>query len=186
MFIVTREMYHSEMATAVYEHMREFLLGMDRNHCQRVEFLPIEVMRLACQELWEDQKLRGKEVEAFVLSEKAQSEHEIESGALIEKRNRAKFGVLVVFIPQGLRLPAEDSYDIQTFKTYDLSGVLRTYVRKMIDALPDGQRDVVSQILNQRSVMRQPIDRHLKYLLAVKNEGGSWHEAGAYLFHLNL
>jgi len=186
MFVVTREMYHAEMAEAVYEHLREFLLGMDQNHCQRVEFLPIEVMRITCQKLWKDEELCKKGVEAYVLSEKAQVEHEIESGALIEKRNRAKFGVLVAFIPQGLRLPAEDSYDIQTFKTYDLSGVLRTHVQKMIDSLPVDQSTIVRQILNQSSVKRQPVDRHLKYLLAVKNEDGSWHEDGAYLFHLNL
>lgn len=186
MFVVTREIYHAEMAMAIYEHLRGFLLGMEQNHCQRVEFLPIEVMRMACQKLWQDEELRKKDVEAFVLADKAQEEHEIESGALIEKRNRAKFGVLVAFIPQGLRLPAEDSYDIQTFKPYDLSGILRVHVRSMIDALPDEQRVVVRQILNQPSVKRQPIDRHLKYLLAMKDEGGGWHEAGAYLFHLNL
>ena len=28
MFVVTREMYHTEMAEAVYEHLRNFLLGM--------------------------------------------------------------------------------------------------------------------------------------------------------------
>jgi len=186
MFVVTREMYHAEMATAVYENLRDFLLGMDQNHCQRIEFLPIEVMRMTCQKLWQDKELRKKEVDAYVLTEKAQAEYEIESGALIEKRNRAKFGVLVAFIPQGLRLPAEDSYDIQTFKMYDLSGVIRSHVRQIIDALPDEQRSIVRQILNQPSVKRQPIDRHLKYLLAVKNEHGSWHEAGAYFFHLNL
>ncbi len=49
MFVVTREMYHAEMAAAVYEHLRDFLLGMEQNHCQRVEFLPVEVMRLTCQ-----------------------------------------------------------------------------------------------------------------------------------------
>ena len=41
-------------------------------------------------------------------------------------------------------------------------------------------------ILNQPSVKRQPIDCHLKYLLAVGGEGGTWHEAGAHLYHLNL
>jgi len=186
MFVVTREMYHSEMAAAVYEHLREFLLGMEKNHCQRVEFLPVEVMRMTCQKLREDTALKAKKVEAYVLAEKAQNTHEIESGALIEKRNREKFGVLVAFIPQGLRLPAEDSYDIQTFKAYDLSGVLKAHVRRMIDALPDEQAEIVRTILSQSSVKRRPIDSHLKYLLAVKNEGGAWHEAGAYLFHLNL
>ncbi len=186
MFVVTREMYHAEMATAVYEHLREFLLGMEQNHCQRVEFLPVEVMRMTCDKLREDPDLKAKDVEAYVLAEKAQDPYEIESGALIEKRNRGKFGVLVAFIPQGLRLPAEDSYDIQTFKAYDLTGVLKAHVRRMIDHLPDKQRDTIDAILYQPSIKRRPIDSHLKYLLAVKNDGSGWYEAGAYLFHLNL
>ena len=136
MFIVTRELYHAEMATAVYEHLRDFLLAKDNNHCQRVEYLPVEVMRMTCQKLLADKMLQEKDVEAYVLTEHAVEEHEIESGALIEKRNREHFGVLVAFIPQGLRLPSEDSYDIQTFKTYDLSGVLKAHTKRMVTSLP--------------------------------------------------
>lgn len=186
MFVVTREMYHAEMAAAVYEHLRDFLLSMDENHCQRVEFLPVEVMRLTCRKLREDPDLKAKNVEAYVLADRAGEAHEIESGALIEKRNRAKFGVLVAFIPQGLRLPAEDSYDIQTFKAYDLTGVLKAHVRRLIDSLPADQGAIVRNILSQPSVKRQPIDAHLRYLLAIQGEGGGWHEAGAHLYHLNL
>jgi hypothetical protein len=186
MFVVTREMYHTEMAAAVYEHLCGYLRGMEQNHCQRVEFLPVEVMRMTCQKLRDDADLSANNVEAFVLAEKALETHEIESGALIEKRNRTSFGVLVAFIPQGLRLPAEDSYDIQTFKAYDLTGVLRAHVRRMIETLPVEQRDIVRAILSQPSIKRQPIDCHMKYLLAVRGEGGGWHEAGAHLYHLNL
>jgi hypothetical protein len=186
MFVVTREMYYAEMAAAVFDHLREFLLSMEQNHCQRVEFLPAEVMRMTCEKLRGDDALKAKGVEAYVLAEKAQGAHEIESGALIEKRNRAEFGVLAAFIPQGLRLPAEDSYDIQTFKAYDLTGVLKAHVRKMIDDLPEDQRDIARAILNQPSVKRRPFDSHIKYLLALKHDGGGWYEAGAYLFHLNL
>ena len=185
MFVVTREMYHAEMATAVWEQLGDFVLGRERNHCQRVEFLPVEVMRMTCEKLRDDPALKAKNVEAYVLADKATGAHEIESGALIEKRNRAEFGVLVAFLPQGLRLPAEDSYDIQTFKGYDLTGVLKAHVRRMVDALPVDQREVVRAILSQPSVKRQPIDCHLKYLLAVRGEGGSWHEAGAHLYQVN-
>ena len=186
MFVVTREVYHAEMATAVFEHLRDFLLGMEQNHCQRVEFLPVEVMRMTCKRLREDSGLKARNVEAYVLAEKATGADEIESGALIEKRNRSKFGVLVAFLPQGLRLPAEDSYDIQTFKAYDLTGVLKGHVRRMVEALPDDQREMVRTILSQPSVKRQPTECHLKYLLSVQGEGGSWHEAGAHLYQVNL
>ena len=186
MFIVTRELYHAEMAGAVYAHMRDYLLAKEKNHCERVEFLPVEVMRLVCQNLGADPALKGRGVEAYVLAEKASSAYEIESGALIEKRNRGQFGVLVAFIPQGLRLPAEDSYDIQTFKGYDLGGVLRGHEQRMIQALPPEGQEIARAVLAQPGVKRLPVDRRIKYLLALKNDGAGWEEAGAYLCHLNL
>src|ERR1019366_4623349 len=152
MFEVTREMFHQEMAEAVFAHLRDFLLEKENNHCQRVEFLPVEVMRMICEQVSNDAALKKHGVDAFVLAENAISSLEIETGALIEKRNREKFGVLVAFIPQGLRLPAEDSYDIQTFKTYDLSNVLRSHARGMIEVLPDGGREIAKAIFSQASI----------------------------------
>lgn len=143
-------------------------------------------MRMICELVSKDTDLKAHGVEAFVLAEKAVGELEIESGALIERRNREKFGVLVAFIPQGLRLPAEDSYDIQTFKTYDLSNVLRAHARAMIEALPNGGSEIAKKVFGQASIRRLPVDQQIKYLLALKNDGAGWEEAGAYLFHLDL
>src|SRR5271166_3141968 len=186
MFEVNRKLFHQEMAEAVFAHLRGFLLEKENNHCQRVEFLPIEVMHLVCDRVSKDADLKKHAVEAFVLAENAINGLEIESGALIEKRNREKFGVLVAFIPQGLRLPAEDSYDIQTFKTYDLSNVLRAHVRAMIGTLPEGGREIAKKVFSQGSIRRLPVDQQIKYLLALKKDGAGWEEAGAYLFHLDL
>ena len=184
-FEVTRELFHQEMAEAVFGHLRGFLLKKEKNHCQRVEFLPVEVMRMVADRIAQDADLQQHGVEAYVLAESAANALEIESGALIEKRNRQSFGVLVAFIPQGLRLPAEDSYDIQTFKTYDLGNVLRSHARQMIGDLSEG-REIAGLVLNQPSVKRLPVDQHIKYLLALKNDGAGWEEAGAYLFHVGL
>lgn len=186
MFTVTSEVYHAEMASAVYEHLRDFLLTIENNHCQRVEYLPIEVMQMTCEKLLHDPLLQKRGVEAYILAEKATKDYEIESGTLIEKRNREQFGVLVAFIPQGLRLPAEDSYDIQTFKTYDLTGVLRAHARQMIESISTEGQEIVRMVLSQPAVTRLPIDTHLKYLLALRNDACGWQEAGAYLFHLRL
>src|SRR3989442_1154135 len=157
MLEVTRELFYQEMADAVFDHLRNLLLEKENNHCQRVEFLPVEVMRLICEQVSEDAALKKHGVEAFVLAEKALNGLEIETGALIEKRNREKFGVLVAFIPQGLRLPAEDSYDIQTFKTYDLGNVLRAHARQMVDAFPDNGQAVAKAVLNQPTIRRLSI-----------------------------
>ena len=159
MFEVSQKLYYQEMAQAVYEHLREFLITKERNHCQRVEYLPREVMVMTCQKLRQDKDLLAHEVEAYVLSEKAEQDFEIESGALIEKRNRENFGVLVAFIPQGLHLPAEDSFDIHTFKAYDLAGVLRAHCRKLLNELVEPVRSIATLILEQPSVRRQPVER---------------------------
>jgi hypothetical protein len=143
-------------------------------------------MALTCLRLREDPDLNSHGVEAYVLSDHAEKEHEIESGALIEKRNRESFGVLVAFIPQGLHLPAEDSYDIHTFKTYDLAGVLRSHSRTILSELSDPIKSIASIIMDQPAVKRQPIDRQIKYLLALRDDGAGWGDAGAYLFLLNL
>jgi len=186
MFEVTRDMFYREMAGAVFNHLRAFLLEKESNHCERVEFLPIQVMRMICERISQDTALKEHGVESYVLAETAQSDFEIESGALIEKRNREKFGVLVAFIPQGLRLPAEDSYDIQTFKTYDFSNVLRSHAREMMKGLPPDGQEIAKRVLSQASIRRLPVDQHIKYLLALKNDGSGWEEAGAYVFHLDL
>lgn len=186
MIEISQEIYHQEMARGVSEHLRSFLLTKEKNHCQRVEYLPKQVMALTCQKLREDKDLQLHSVEAYVLSEQANEAHEIESGALIEKRNREEFGVLVAFIPQGLRLPAEDSYDIHTFKTYDLTGVLRSHCKKLLSELPEPTGSIAGIILDQPAIKKQPIERQLKYLLALRNDGVEWEEAGAYLCLVDL
>ena len=186
MIELNQEMYHQEMAQAVYEHLRDFLLTKERNHCQRVEYLPREVMVMTCKKLLEDMELKAHDVEAFVLTDQVREVYEIESGALIEKRNRESFGVLVAFIPQGLRLPAEDSYDIHTFKTYDLTGVLRAHCKTILAGLPDPIQSIARTIMDQSAVKRQSVDRQLKYLLALREDGTGWEEAGAYLYLVGL
>ncbi|VUT26306.1 MAG: hypothetical protein MOIL_01496 [Candidatus Methanolliviera sp. GoM_oil] len=186
MIEISQELFHQEMARAVAEHLRGFLLTKEKNHCQRVEYLPKQVMALTCQKLREDKDLQSHGVEAYVLSDQANEVHEIESGALIEKRNREEFGVLVAFIPQGLRLPAEDSYDIHTFKTYDLTGVLRSHCKKILSELPEPTGSIAGIVLDQPAIKKQPIERQIKYLLALRNDGGGWEEAGAYLCVVDL
>ena len=59
MIEVSQELYHEEMAKAVFEHLRGFLLTKEKNHCQRVEYLPNDVMALTCLRLREDSDLNS-------------------------------------------------------------------------------------------------------------------------------
>jgi hypothetical protein len=81
-------------------------------------------MHFACEKINTDTDLKVKEVEAYVLTDKKSAPFEVESGRLIELRNRLDFGCWWCLFPQGFKGAAEDSYDIHTFESYDLAGVL--------------------------------------------------------------
>jgi hypothetical protein len=143
---ISQDIYLKEISQAVFNDLKMKLLNKQRNHCLRVDYLPSTVMNFTCEQLNVDADLRSKEVEAYILSTTAKQSFEIESGRLIELRNRLNFGVLVIFIPQGFRGAAEDSYDIHTFEAYDLSGVLNAHKRDIISSFNDEEQTIIKTI----------------------------------------
>lgn len=186
MVTITQEIYFEEIAQAVFNDLKAKLLNKQRNHCLRVDYLPKEVMHFACEKINTDTDLKAKEVEAYVLTDKKAESFEVESGRLIELRNRLDFGVLVVFIPQGFKGAAEDSYDIHTFESYDLAGVLAQHRNAIINNFSEEQQAIVKSIMDTSVARKQRIENQLRYLLALKNDECTWETAGGYLHHLNL
>ena len=186
MITITQEIYFEEIAQAVFNDLKTKLLSKQRNHCLRVDFLPKEVMQYACEKINLDPELQNKEVEAFVLTDAKSQPFEVESGRLIELRNRLDFGVLVVFIPQGFTGAAEDSYDIHTFESYDLAGVLSQHRNNLINSFTEAEQLIVRSVMDTSVARKQRIENQLRYLLALKNDGCTWETAGGYLSHLNL
>ncbi len=186
MVTITQEIYFEEIAQAVFNDLKAKLLNKQRNHCLRVDYLPKVVMHFTCEKINTDTDLKAKEVEAYVLTDKKAQPFEVESGRLIELRNRLDFGVLVVFIPQGFKGAAEDSYDIHTFESYDLAGVLAQHRNVILNNFSEEQQDIVKSVMETSVARKQPIENQLRYLLALKNDGCSWETAGGYLHHLNL
>jgi DNA phosphorothioation-dependent restriction protein DptH len=186
MVTITQEIYFEEIAQAVFNDLKAKLLNKQRNHCLRVDYLPKDVMQFACGKINTDVDLQAKEVEAYVLTDKKSQPFELESGRLIELRNRLDFGVLVVFIPQGFKGAAEDSYDIHTFESYDLAGVLAQHRNAIINSFPQDQQAIVESVMETSVARKQRIENQLRYLLALKNDECTWETAGGYLHHLNL
>lgn len=186
MVTITQEIYFEEIAQAVFNDLKAKLLNKQRNHCLRVDYLPKDVMHFACEKINTDAELTAKQVEAYVLTDKKSAPFEVESGRLIELRNRLDFGVLVVFIPQGFKGAAEDSYDIHTFESYDLAGVLAQHRNAIINSFPDEQQAIVKSVMETSVARKQRIENQLRYLLALKNDECTWETAGGYLHHLNL
>ncbi len=102
MVTITQEIFFEEIAKAVFNDLKIKLLNKQPNHCLRVDYLPTAVMNYTCEKLNLDAALKAKDVEAYILTDKKQNPFELESGRLIELRNRLSFGVLVVFIPKVL------------------------------------------------------------------------------------
>ena len=148
MEIITQEIFYEEISLAVFNDLKTKLLTKQRNHCLRVDYLPTSVMNYTCEKLNTDLELKNKDIEAYVLTDKKQSAFEIESGKLIELRNRKDFGVLVVFIPQGFTGAAEDSYDIHTFEAYDLAGVLSVHKNNLIKSFTKDQQEIIRSVLD--------------------------------------
>ena len=186
MVTITQEIYFEEIAQAVFNDLKAKLLNKQRNHCLRVDYLPKDVMHFACEKINTDADLRAKEVEAYVLTDKKSAPFEVESGRLIELRNRLDFGVLVVFIPQGFKGAAEDSYDIHTFESYDLAGVLAQHRNIIIDSFPEEQQIIIKSVMETSVVRKQRIENQLRYLLALKKDECTWETAGGYLHYLSL
>lgn len=184
--VITQEIFFEEISQAVFNDLKTKLLQKQQNHCLRVDYLPTTVMTYTCEKLNLDADLKQKNVEAYVLSDKKLNPFEIESGRLIELRNRLSFGVLIVFIPQGFKGAAEDSYDIHTFEAYDLAGVLNEHKASLISGFSDIERKIVKAILDTSPARKQRIENQLRYLLALKQDECTWETAGAYLHHLNL
>lgn len=186
MVTITQEIFFEEIAKAVFNDLKAKLLLKQKNHCLRVDYLPEPVMNYTCGKLNLDADLKSKEVEAYILTDKKQNQYEVESGRLIELRNRLEFGVLVVFIPQGFKGAAEDSYDIHTFEAYDLAGVLNDHKKELISEFTEEQQKIVKAVFDTSAARKQRIENQLRYLLALKKDECTWETAGAYLYHLNL
>jgi DNA helicase HerA-like ATPase len=186
MVTITKEIYYEEISKAVFKDLKSKLLNKQRNHCMRVDYLPSPVMRYACQKLNADPDLQAKRVEAYVLTDQAQEKYEIESGRLIELRNRLDFGIVVVFIPQGFTGAAEDSYDIHTFESYGLAGVFGRHKKELIASFNEEEQAILNAVFESSAVRKQSIENQIRYLLALKNDECTYETAGGYLYYVNL
>ena len=186
MVTITQEIFFEEISKAIFNDLKTKLLQKQNNHCLRVDYLPSPVMNYTCDKLNRDADLKVKDVEAYILTDKKQYPFDVESGRLIELRNRLEFGVLVIFIPQGFKGAAEDSYDIHTFESYDLAGVLHEHKRQIISGFTLEEQKIVKTIFNTSVARRQRIENQIRYILALKLDECTWETAGAYLHYLNL
>lgn len=90
----------------------------EAGHCMRVEDLPINVIRAACERLTAE---LGPGASVYLVTRHPSLAYERDPGQIVELRNASETapdeaGVLVVFVPPNERLAAEDSIGSTTFE----------------------------------------------------------------------
>ncbi|CDR06536.1 methylation-associated defense system ATP-binding protein MAD8 [Streptomyces iranensis] len=118
----------------------------------------------------------------------------VTSTKLVELRNRTEGegalpGPLLVFVPPGMRVSAEDSFGIATFEEVSLDGAYAQLAEHLLDQVPDRLRQGVDELL---ATLRDRSDRRMSdrdvamYLLTLQTNAYREQVAGAAVFHFGL
>ncbi|NIY65474.1 methylation-associated defense system ATP-binding protein MAD8 [Streptomyces malaysiensis] len=117
----------------------------------------------------------------------------VTSTKLVELRNRTEDevlpGPLLVFVPPGMRVSAEDSFGIATFEEVPLGDAYGQLAEHLLDQVPDRLRQGVDELL---AALLDGSDRRMgdravaMYLLTLQANGYREQVAGAAIFHFGL
>jgi hypothetical protein len=119
----------------------------------------------------------------------------VSSTKLVELRNRseeegASPGPLLVFVPPGIRVSAEDSFGIATFEEVPLGDAYGRLADHLLDQVPQRLRSAVDEVLaavRSRPEGQPAGDRAVaQYLLTLQANAYRDQVAGAALYHFGL
>ena len=150
----------------------------------RVTSLPREIADVVCGALQGDPRW----VARIVVDCPPVAEWEATATKLIEYRNQLT-EPLLVFIPPGLRVAAEDSLDLATFSELSLTDLEQAAREDLFNSLPPAIQERVKDTLDYCHVERviQNEDQIIRYLLTIQKNGGDGYCCGrCTLFELGL
>ncbi|WP_349833197.1 hypothetical protein, partial [Bacteroides fragilis] len=87
----------------------------------------------------------NKDLSVFILSEEEKGEESIHATKLIELGNDPTKAVLIL-VPTNSRTSAEDSYGDATFQNLSASDLQDSFIRKLIDEIPEEKKYSWAQI----------------------------------------
>ncbi len=175
------------------DHVRQLILAELRvarpGHCLRIGALAEMAMRDLCADL-------APHVDADVVLllgpwQRPTQKWEVSATRLIELRN-AERRPLLVFVPPGLRTPAEDSFDISTFRELPLGNVPALLRKRLRDQLPEDLQRLTDQVLAYRRDLLGAAsdDRVVSYYLTISENLKAASDpaavAGAAVYQLGL
>jgi DNA phosphorothioation-dependent restriction protein DptH len=143
---------------SIVEIVREVILNRlaesRPGHCLRVGTLAESAMRDLCA------SLTARDLEADVVLLLGPRQHksapwEVSATRLVELRN-AERRPLLVFVPPGLRTPAEDSFDLSTFVELDLTNSPRQLRQRLRAQLPEEVQRLTDLAIGYLRVVDKP------------------------------
>ncbi len=160
---LTQEQMHATLADAVERLIAARLAASRPGHCMRVGALPNLVMYTLCERFNAD----GVDADVVLLRgprQPATAPWHVSATRLVELRN-VEERPLVAFIPPGIKVPAEDSFDISTFQEISLGNVPALLCEQLRAQLPEDVRhctDEATRYLQQseRTITTDDIVRY--------------------------
>lgn len=176
----------NELAQAVREVLRAELAASRPGRCLRVGALPVPVMRALCEEL----HTTAADADVVLLigpREQATAPWHVTATRLIELRN-AGARPLLAFVPPGLKVAAEDSFDVSTFVEVDLSGVPTRMRRQLRERLPEEMGALTDIALSYVKRLGWPVsdDDVVRYYLTLLQNGATREAAGGAIYQLGF
>jgi len=185
----------SELEQAILPHLVDFLHNRGDGHCMRVADLDVDLMVRLCARL----RAECPNAAIVILGDGFQSrtpdDLTVSSTKLVELRNPREDGTLrpplLVFIPEGLRMAAEDSFGEATFEVVNLGDVYSATRHRLLAGMPTEIRGVVADFLQtlttgaERWPFAEPLPV-VRFLLTAKINDYDGEAIGAALYELGL
>jgi len=181
--LATEQQVTEAVADVAEPQLRDVLAAAKREHRLRVTSLPSAVMDSVARRLQGDDRW----VVRVHSEQSALEDWQASATKLIELRNNEP-RPLLVFLPPGLRTPAEDSLDVATFTEFALGDVMDDVVRALTAQLPPCAAEVVKDALEYLRIERAlPGTAEVaRFLLSVIASSGRPADAGRALALLGL
>jgi DNA helicase HerA-like ATPase len=185
----------AELERGILPALVNLLHQRSAGHCMRMADLDVELMVLLCARL----RAECPQAEVVILGDgmeaRTPQQLTVSSTKLVELRNPCEDGTLrpplLVFLPEGMRTAAEDSFGAATFEVVDLGDVYGAARDRLLAEMPPDVRSVVADFLHKLTAGadRWPFAEPLpvvRYLLTAKINGFDGEAIGASLYELGL
>jgi DNA phosphorothioation-dependent restriction protein DptH len=190
---VTQADLDSHLQPVLGEMIAQRLIDRKPGHCMKIGSLSTDLMRSLAESLAEQFRERAV-VHVLGTAEQAkESPRYITSSKLIELRNPLSDGSLrpplLVFVPDDLRVSAEDSFSGATFEQADLLGCYDELRKRLLAQVPASLRthaESCGRFLKEREWPLADTPGLLRFLLSLKINGYDEEVLGAAICEFGL